>query len=327
MRAAAIFACLWVLFATPRVLGQDIAQRPADPTSTLVDELVVNANLPGPAWWKVSKGDATVFILGLPTLAPKTVVYDDSLLRSRLRGANRLILAPAADVNFLSLIGFAFTAKRTFSEPTPLSRQLPPAMADRLHTLLAQRGQKPDEFDRLKPAFAGFVLANSDDGRSLTLTLGDLQDSIKKLARSNAIQPHPQIVSTGRYDVLVQLKALGNLPPEAQLACFDEGLRTAERGQGGIEAIAAQWAKGRVRDLTSADRGFEACLSSSPTVAADLRRGIDASTAAIQSALEKPGVSVALVDLRPLLAQDGVLDRLRRRDYEVHTPGGTSAPH
>jgi uncharacterized protein YbaP (TraB family) len=321
MRAVAILACLSVLLAAPGALGQDIAQTTADPTSTLVDELVVNADLPGPAWWKVSKGDATVFILGLPALAPKTVAYDDSLLRRRLQGADRLILAPAPNVNLLGLIGFAFTAKRTFSDGAPLSQQLPPELETRLHTLLARRGQKPDAYDKLKPAFAGFVLANSDDGKSLTLTLGDLQDGIEKLARSNAIKPHPKIVSTGRYDVLVEVKALGSLPPEAQLACFDEGLRTAERGQGGVQALAAQWAKGRVRDLASADRGFESCLSSSPTVAADLRRGIDASTAAIQGALETPGLSVALVDLRPLLAQDGVLDRLRRRGYEVHTPG------
>jgi len=292
-----------------------------DPTSTLVDALVVNANLPGPAWWKVSKGDAAVFILGLPELAPKSVAFDDTLLRERLGGATQLILAPAPDANLFGLIGFAFTAKRTFSDRTPLSQQLPPEMADRLHSLLARRGQKPDAYDKLKPAIAGFVLANSDDGKALTLSVGDLQDSVEKLARSKAVTPHPKIVSTGRYDVLAEVKALASLSPPAQLACFDDGLRTAERGQGGVKAVAAAWAKGRVRDLASADRGFQACLSSSPTVAADLRRGIDASTAAIKRALETPGLSVALVDLRPLLAQDGVLDRLRRQGYDIHTPG------
>jgi uncharacterized protein YbaP (TraB family) len=327
MRPVAILASLSVLFAAPAALGRDIAQTTADPVSTLVDELVVNASLPGPAWWKVSKADATVFILGLPALAPQTLVYDDSLLRRRLQLASRLILAPEPKVGLFGLIGFLFTAKRALSPRTPLSQQLPPAMADRLHSLLARRGQKPDALDKAPLASAGFFLANSDDGKSLILNGGNLQESIEDLARSQAITPHPQIVSTGRYDVANEVKALTSLPPEAQLACFDEGLRTAERGQGGVQAIADQWAKGRVRDLASADRGFEACLSSSPTVAADLRRGIDASTAAIQSALEKPGVSVALVDLRPLLAQDGVLDRLRRRGYDIHTPGEASALH
>jgi uncharacterized protein YbaP (TraB family) len=322
MRRAAVVASLAVLLAAPAAFGQDSAQTPADPTSTLVEALVVNADLPGPAWWKVSKGDATVFVLGLPTLSPKTVAFDDSLLRKRLQGANQLILAPAPDVNLFGLIGFAFTAKRTFSDRTPLSQQLPPAMADRLHSLLARRGQKPDAYDKLKPALAGFVLANSDDGKTLTLSMGDLQDSVEKLARSRAITPRPKIVPTGRYDVLAEVKALANLPPPAQIVCFDEGLRTAEQGQGGVKAVVAAWAKGRVRDLASADRGFEACLSSTPTVAADLRRGIDASTAAIESALEKPGLSVALVELRPLLAQGGVLDRLRRQGYDIHTPGG-----
>lgn len=292
----------------------------ADPTATLVPEIVVNAPTPGPAWWTVSRGDAKVFVLGLPALAPKTTEFDDSVLRRRLEGAGELILAPQPDVNLFGLIGFAFGAKRMFTQSAPLSQTLPPATADRLHAVLARRGQKPTALDPLKPSLAGFVLANSDDGKSLHLSLGELQERIEKLART-ATRTRPKVVRTGRYNVLTQVKGLASLPADSQLACFDDGLRVAESGQGGVKAVAAQWAKGRVRDLVGADRGFEACLSGSPAVAADLRRGMDASTAAIESALQHPGTSVALVDLRPLLAQDGVLDRLRRRGYEVRAPG------
>ena len=322
MRIAAAFAAVLMLFPTGSDCAQTTAPVSLDPTATLVDELVVNASSPGPAWWRVSRGAATVFILGLPTLAPKKVEFDDALLRKRLDGADQLILAPAPDVNLLGLMAFAFGARRTMSQSKPLSHTLPPAMADRLHLLLERRQQKADTLDKLKPAFAGFMLANSDDGKSLTIDVGGLQERIEKLARSSAILVHPRIVHNGRYDVLAQVKALAVLPADAQLACFDDGLRTAENGQGGIKAVAAQWAKGRVRDLAATDRGFEACLSGSPTVGADLRRGMDASTAAIERALQGGGTSVALVDLRPLLATNGVLDRLRHEGYEVRSPGG-----
>lgn len=53
---------------------------------------------------------------------------------------------------------------------------------------------------------------------------------------------------------------------------------------------------------------------------ADLRRGMDASTAAIERALHGKGTSVALVHLKPLLATNGVLDRLRHEGYEVQSP-------
>ncbi|MGZ3377139.1 MAG: hypothetical protein ACXU8S_11130, partial [Phenylobacterium sp.] len=38
----------------------------ADPEGAIVSELVVQAKEPGPAWWKVSDKDTTVYILGLP---------------------------------------------------------------------------------------------------------------------------------------------------------------------------------------------------------------------------------------------------------------------
>lgn len=323
MRIAAVFsAVLFLLPTAGDAFAQTSQPASADPTATLVDELVVNAITPGPAWWRVSKGAATVFILGLPTLAPKKVEFDDTLLRMRLEGADQLILAPAPDVNLFGMLAFAFGARRTMSQPRPLSQTLPTAMADRLHLLLKRREQKMDAFDKLKPAFAGFVLANSDDGKSLTIDVGGVQEGIEKLSRSSAIKAHPKIVRTGRYNVLAQVKALAVLPQDAQVTCFDDGLRTAENGKGGIKTVAAQWAEGHVRDLEAADRGFEACLSGSPTVGADLRRGMDASTAAIERALHGTGTSVALVDLRPLLATRGVLDRLRHEGCEVRSPGG-----
>ena len=43
--------------------------------------------------------------------------------------------------------------------------------------------------------------------------------------------------------------------------------------------------------------------------------------AAIQQALAKPGHAIAVVPLRPLLAQGGVLDQLRSKGFKVTTPG------
>jgi hypothetical protein len=43
--------------------------------------------------------------------------------------------------------------------------------------------------------------------------------------------------------------------------------------------------------------------------------------AAIEQALRKPGHAIAVVPLRPLLAQGGVLDQLRAKGFTVTTPG------
>ena len=43
--------------------------------------------------------------------------------------------------------------------------------------------------------------------------------------------------------------------------------------------------------------------------------------AAIEKALKIPGHAIAVVPLRPLLSQGGVLDRLRADGFDVKTPG------
>jgi len=43
--------------------------------------------------------------------------------------------------------------------------------------------------------------------------------------------------------------------------------------------------------------------------------------AAIAAALRTPGHAIALVPLRPLLAQNGVLERLKAQGFTVKTPG------
>ena len=78
----------------------EVSQRyglPVDPDATLVEELVVVARDKGPAWWTVSNGTSTVYVLGAPSLAPKRTPWDTTTLERRLQGANEVIL-PFQDV-------------------------------------------------------------------------------------------------------------------------------------------------------------------------------------------------------------------------------------
>src|SRR6478672_5880042 len=63
-----------------------------DPDATLVEELVVRGRLPGPAWWRVEDADTTVWVLGVPSLAPRRMEWDRSIFERRLQGANVVVL-------------------------------------------------------------------------------------------------------------------------------------------------------------------------------------------------------------------------------------------
>ena len=66
-----------------------------DVEATVVEELVVQGRLSGPAWWKVLDVDTTVYVLGARERLPSGVAWDQSVLARRLVGADRLITPPA----------------------------------------------------------------------------------------------------------------------------------------------------------------------------------------------------------------------------------------
>ncbi len=81
------------------------------------------------------------------------------------------------------------------------------------------------------------------------------------------------------------------------------------------------WAVGDVVGALENERTYERCLANiSGGRAYDERTKAD-EAAAIVNALKNPGHAIVLVPLRPLLAQGGVLDRLRGQGFTVKTPG------
>ena len=76
-----------------------------------------------------------------------------------------------------------------------------------------------------------------------------------------------------------------------------------------------------MRGALTAERGYEKCLASFPEFNAVVRESIADETAAIAHDLQSPGVSVAAIPLRSLVARDGVLARLQAQGYEVQDAG------
>ncbi|RAK51452.1 TraB/GumN family protein [Phenylobacterium deserti] len=293
---------------------------PLDPEGVLVEELVVSARLTGPAWWKVSDEDSTVYVMATPALATKDLTFDTSVLERCLEGAEHLIIGGQIEPHPVRLMALLMTGRKTFASKEPMSRTLPPELRQRLEARLRAMGAEPDEMDNLKPAFAGFVLANSGDDRFIQIELSGVSRKVEKIARSSKIRDRPRIRKLDGYDLPANLSALAGLPPAQQRACLEDGLRQAESGAGGLREVSQRWAVGDAAFLSQADRGFGRCLANTPRIAGEIRAGIVASTAAIADALKTPGKSVALVEFRPLLAEDGVLDRLRARGFKVETP-------
>jgi uncharacterized protein YbaP (TraB family) len=325
-RFAACCAAL-ALLASPAFAQQAVdASGPidlkrVDPEANLVEELIVNARLPGPAWWKVSDGDTTVYVLGVPAMVPNKIEVDHSVLKRRLDGANVLIMGQEADISVVRVIAMVLGGKKLFLMDRPMRDTLPPELRERLEARLKIMKKKPDEMDELKPAFVGFIVANAQESGNVSISLGGVNDKIRDLAKDKSLAKRPRLQQLSGYSLVGAVKTLAQAPQPLQELCLDAGLRQADNGGGGIQRTAEAWARGEVRQVVSADRGFQRCLASNPSIARELRDGRDDAVKAIGSALKTPGKAVAVIELRSLLAQDGVLDQLRAKGFKVTTPG------
>jgi uncharacterized protein YbaP (TraB family) len=286
-----------------------------DPDATLVEELVVRGRLPGPAWWRVEDADTTVWVLGVPSLAPRHMEWDRAIFERRLQGANVVIL-PFVNVRAKvgGSIGTAFNLLRVRSGG-PFEEKLDAATRARFVAVRGRLGQDAKHYNTSNPLAAGVQLAIDYRDRS-GLTNMDPAKLVRLLAQQKKVR-----VVEKSYDLGGQLGAVIRTPASVGRGCFDEVLAQAEAGPGVTLAAARAWASGDVEGALHNERTYERCLASvSGGRAYDERTKAD-EAAAIAGALKTPGHAIVLVPLRPLLAQGGVLDRLRSQGLTVKTPG------
>jgi len=288
---------------------------PGDPDAVLVEELVVTGRLPGPAWWTVSDGDTTVYVLGAPSLAPKHMDWDRAIFERRLAGAN-LVILPFQDVKVTvtGALGAAFNFMR-LRGGGPFEATLDPATQARFAAARTRLGQPADHYGTRNALAAGLRLA-TDYRDHDALTNSDPTKLIKLLAGRAKVR-----ITQRSYNLGPLMGAILRTPPAAGRACFDEVLGQVEAGPGVTQAAARAWAQGDVRGALSNERTYERCIALVPGAQSfDAQVKAD-QVADIERALKAPGHAIAVVPLRPLLAQGGVLDQLRSKGFTVKTPG------
>ena len=309
-------AIAWPALAQPPAVPLTPARPdPNDPDAVIVEELVVTAKLPGPAWWSVSTANARVYVLGAPSLAPKHMAWDRLVFDRRLGGASEVIV-PFQDVKVtvLGSFGAAFNYMRLKSGG-PFENTLDAATRARFVAVREKLGETPQHYGTRNPLAAGLVLAN--DYRDKTeLTTTDPTKLIKLLARQNHVP-----VRQRSYNIGPLMGAIVRTPEAAGRGCFDEVLAQAEAGPGVTRAAARAWAAGDVRGALGNERTYERCINLVPGAQKFDTQTKSDMVADIEAALKRPGHAIAVVPLRPLLAQGGVLDQLRAKGFTVTTPG------
>ncbi|WP_374469266.1 TraB/GumN family protein [Phenylobacterium sp.] len=316
MIVALLLLALAALAAPAAVAQTPVAPPPlVDPDAALVEELVVTGRLPGPAWWTVSDADTTVYVLGVPSLAPKRMQWDRAIFDKRLQGANAVIL-PFTNIRAkgVGALGAGLNLLR-LRAGGPFEARLDPATRVRFVAARERLGESAKHYSTANALAAGVQLA-ADYRERHELTTTDPAKLVELLARRSGV---PVVEKT--YDIGPLLGAILRTPAATGRLCFEEVLAQAEAGPGITLQAARAWASGDVAGALENERTYERCLMAVPGGRQFDERMKADSAAAIARALERPGHAIALVPLRPLLAERGVLDRLRGQGLKVTTPG------
>ena len=285
-----------------------------DPEANLVEALVVNAKLPGPAWWKVSDADTTIYILGTLAALPKGAAWDTSVLDHRLDGAFALIMPPVGRAGITDIPAMLKLRGKLKSDQ-PLD-QAAPELAPRLAKVRAQLGKAPDSYNGWSPLGAG-VMIGIDYQKVSKLDGGEPERTVQRLARKHKVKARP----AGVYKAMPMVKALvKGHSEEAGRLCLEGVLSEVEAGVGATQAAAKAWAKGDVRGAIAGPRNFQRCMRSLPGMTDMEQRATADEISALTEALKTPGHAVALFSMRGLVAHGGVLDQLRARGFRISTP-------
>ena len=311
--ARALFAVL--LIVAPTWTAPAWAAPSRDPEATIVDDLVVTAREAGPAWWRVSKGASVVWVLGVPVGLPKGYKWDTRFLDAHLVGAHQAITPPVSTASLFSIPAI-LSLRGKMKTPAPLEDSLPPDLRARFIAGARALGQDPGKYDRWNGLYAGFLMV-SDFRKAGRMDNFDPMPAIDHAVRAHGLRPKPAAV----YKAMPILKeGVAELNAEVEQACLSDALDEIEGGRDRQVRAAQGWGRGDVRVALNGGFGFDHCMNMLPEGARLARQAMADEAGAIAAVLDQPGAAVAVLPLRPLLAQGGVLEQLRAKGYAIRTP-------
>lgn len=314
-RTAWIASHAALLLAAPAPAAGQPSAGLEDPESVIVDELVVVARERGPAWWRVKDADTTVYILGVPGgMIPRGVAWDRSTLEKRMTGAHSLIVGTTLTAS-LRDVPALLRARSRMKSKAPMEETLPPGLRARFVAAREKIGRPAARYAGWQPIVAAQFLVQDSLAERKPVSV----DSVARgLARKNKVP----LRSSSKYPLMPFLNAaLKGLTPQVQNDCMEGALEDVEAGPGRYRSAAEGWAAGDTSAALRAPRSFDRCVLAL-TGGADLwRRATEDNAADIAAALARPGHAVAVVNLRRLLAADGVIERLEARGLRVIGPG------
>ncbi|WP_312782779.1 TraB/GumN family protein [Brevundimonas sp.] len=291
------------------------AQDSEAPTTT-VDEIVVTARRTDAPIWEVTRGDSTLVLVGAIEGVPRDMVWRTEALEAAAERSQRILFPQEGRASFADL-GRIIWRARTIAMLPGQTTVADYVSADWLARLEAVKAGD-DGWRRQGLMFLADDLLKEHAGlRSGGVSGAGAARAVVRRAARKAKVPIRSI-GVVRGDDLVEM--LITAPPTTHLSCLQASIRAAEDGAGAAMARAEAWRRRQVVEVMAMplEQALAQCWPwGDPALSVQLR---DQWSAALDEALEQPGVTLAVVPLRVLAETDGVLDQMQVALLDVSGP-------
>jgi uncharacterized protein YbaP (TraB family) len=288
-----------------------------------IDELVVTSERAGPGMWHVHRGAANVWILGSIAPLPRDITWRSKQVENVLESTSQVLVQKPLEISIPRILWMLIADRPLLMVRggKRLKDVLPPDLQARF---AAQRGKVTDDaakWERYRPIIAAAFLQQAAFHQvNLSMRL-DLGAALRILAKKHGVRVE-EVKVAGVGDMLEALKTMS---PATERTCVEASLATIESGLPRLIDRAQAWASGNVERLETLPefKEVDACraaLDAGRGAADVITRIRQTWLSSIEKYLQKPGTTIAVVNLDLLLERGGLLDQLRADGYDYEAP-------
>lgn len=308
-------------------------------------EIVVTGKQPGPPMWRVTNGNNTLYIFAWLSPIPKDMVWESDRVEQVISEAQEYIPKPEADLSVSPLMmlnpinifrGIRLGRRLTRNEDgATLDTVLPPALYQRYSALKSSHFPRDKKIERMRPLVAGPRMVSAVQEQAGLEPATDVSKKIRRLVKKNrditvTEIKHEMQLEGGFKDIASRVESMmDSIPLELELSCFERQLNSMEEGIGEMQYRASTWAQGYIQEfkfipLPGDDEDDCTNLLATSTeqetyeeITTSLQKQwLDAA----ERALHNNTTTFAVLDFSQLLLENGLLNQLQAKGYEIIEP-------
>jgi hypothetical protein len=300
-------------------LATPLAAQDAAPPSE--NSIVVTAQRSGAPMWTIETPTGTVILVGEIRAVPEATPWFPDRLEEATGEADRVIISARPKFSPGDFFRLLFRGGRFINLPdkTVASDYLTESQRARL-AALEQEYDK--DYERRSFLITAFNLLT----RQLDFDDDTLDDDATDIVREAAEDADVPILRPERFRGEDLLDNLAEADPRSHIPCLEAAMTATEAGPSIIEARGDDWRKFAIPAVMA--NPLEVALGqcwpwADPELGEEIRGQW---VSMIADASEEQGITVAVVPLRVLAEQDGVLDQLERAGFPIGGPDWRGKP-